>query len=138
MQERNFIPGNLEEVSIKNVFFYCGVDFTSNNYLGLCDSSPEMQINTGPRAGAGYFHKLLDGEISRIQGLCNEWNLYKVLLYLFEFNLLIVRNRYTINLKSIRILRHLTDFQQNSGHFLNEWLMLICMSMMIGLNNVQA
>ncbi|KAI4461055.1 disks large-associated protein dap sap90/psd-95-associated protein [Holotrichia oblita] len=44
---------------------------------GLCDSSPEMQSSTGPRAGAVYFHKLLDGEISRIQGLCNEWNLYK-------------------------------------------------------------
>ncbi|KRT85803.1 hypothetical protein AMK59_166, partial [Oryctes borbonicus] len=44
---------------------------------GLCDSSPDLEVNTGPKAGAAYFHKLLEGEISRIQGLCDEWNLYK-------------------------------------------------------------
>ncbi|GJQ71404.1 hypothetical protein Trydic_g11131 [Trypoxylus dichotomus] len=44
---------------------------------GTCDSSPDVETSTGPRAGAAYFHRLLNREISRIQGLCDEWNLYK-------------------------------------------------------------
>ncbi|VEN44208.1 unnamed protein product [Callosobruchus maculatus] len=38
---------------------------------------PGAEAATSPKAGAQYFHELLNGEIERIEGICDEWNEYK-------------------------------------------------------------
>lgn len=50
--------------------------------LGSCENLTNLKSDisqcTSKQAAAGYFYRILDDEIKRIQTMCEEWNSYKV------------------------------------------------------------
>lgn len=49
-----------------------------NDSQGVQLEKNDVEVYTSPSAGAAYFRNILEGTINRLQGMCKEWEEYKV------------------------------------------------------------